>query len=142
TCASFYLHESDWVVGFSASADFFGLATLDAHGWFNSSGWFDLKFHGELVLGSRSFGVVGDFTFHVWLREVDKVGFPGQKEYSFGVSFSASVDARLFGISFGGIGVDGSITARGEGTVDLIASVRVSFKILFVRIHVTVDFKI
>ena len=62
--------------------------------------------------------------------------------YSFGVSFSADVDARLFGITFAGIGLSASVGATGTGETDLIARVTVRIKILFFTVSKTVRFKI
>ncbi|MBN1192791.1 MAG: hypothetical protein JXA36_03745, partial [Coriobacteriia bacterium] len=42
TRRTFNLGPSDWVIDFSASTDFFGLATMAAKGWIHSSGSFDL----------------------------------------------------------------------------------------------------
>ena len=68
------------------------------------------------MLGTRSFGLVGDFTFVVGLTQVCDPAYgcdnpattpiEGQNvmAYRFHVSLSANVDARLFGISFAGIG--------------------------------------
>ena len=106
---TFNLGPGEWVVDVNASADFFGLATMGVDGWINSKGYFDIQLHGELVLGSHDFGIVGDFGFHVWLRDQDSDrSIPGQSEYRFGVCFNAEVHARLFGFSFGSVGVSGS----------------------------------
>src|SRR5205823_2039724 len=88
------------------------------------------------------FGLSGGFTFRVFLREDPVPGQPGVVNYHFGVSFSASVEARLFGFTFGSVGLSASIEAFGDGVVDLVANVSVSIKILFVRIHLHASFKI
>src|SRR5262249_46537682 len=69
TQAHMHLGAGEWAFGFRADADFFGLATMSASGWVNSRGYFDIALNGELVLGTRSFGLVGDFFFRVFLRE-------------------------------------------------------------------------
>jgi Ca2+-binding EF-hand superfamily protein len=131
------LVEGEWYVDFSASMDFFGLAMLGVSGWFSSRGHFDLHVEGEIVLGSRSFGMVGEFDFHVFLNEV-----PNQQPtiYRFGISASAGVSVRAFGISFGSVDIDFSLTAQGAGRVPLIAEANASIKILFVRIRVHMEF--
>ena len=122
--------------------DFFGLATMSASGWIDSKGHFGLRLHGELVLGSRSFGLVGEFKFSVLLKE-ETSSANGTTQYHFRVFFSADVDARLFGISFAGVGLSAEVEARGTGgEVDLVASVTVRIKILFIKISKTVRFKI
>ena len=99
TCATFVLGPSDWVVDFGARLDAFGLATLDAHGWFDSHAHFDLKLSGDVTLGSSSFGLIGGFTFRVFLREEADPTYPvnsGVLRYHFGVQFSAEVVPRPF----------------------------------------------
>ena len=73
---------------------------------------------GGITLGSRAFGLVGEFKFYVFLTEVPKPGFPGETEYAFGAGFSASVDARLFGITLAGVSLLGRVVGaglRGDG---------------------------
>ncbi len=136
------LSKGDWFISLTATADFFGLASMSASGWIDSKGHFGLRLHGEMVLGSRSFGLVGEFTFSVLLKEETNPA-NGLTEYHFRVFFSADVDARLFGITFAGVGLSASVEARGAGgEVDLVASVTVRIKILFIRISKTVRFKI
>ncbi|HET6548786.1 MAG TPA: calcium-binding protein, partial [Solirubrobacter sp.] len=136
------LQAGEWVIAVSASMDFFGLASMSARGWVRSNGHFALQLHGELVLGSRSFGLVGEFNFRVFLTEVPKEDNPDETEYAFGASFSASVDARLFGISLAGVSLSASVGARGAGQTDLIAEVTVRIHLLFFTISKTATFKI
>src|SRR5205085_6343603 len=105
------------------------------------NGYFDIAARGELVLGTRSFGLVGEFRFRVNLDEKTDA-LTGVKVYRFGVRFDADVSARLFGFSFAGIGLSASLTAEGSGRVDLVARVTVRIKILFVKVSKTVRFKI
>ena len=124
---SFNLGVGQWVFAFSASANFFGLATMSISGWINSKGEFDIAVSGGLTLGSSSFGLVGQFSFRVYLY------------------FSASVDARIFGFSFASLGIDGSFDALqtiGQDHIDVIVSVTVRIKILFIKISKTATFKI
>ena len=88
--ATFNLGPGDWVIDVHATADFFGLATMSVDGWINSKGHFDISSQGELVLGTRSFGLVGEFSFRVFLREEasarrHRPTCPGQTEFAFGV---------------------------------------------------------
>ncbi|MFC1533492.1 hypothetical protein ACFL7M_09040, partial [Thermodesulfobacteriota bacterium] len=126
----------DWYFEFYASMDFFGLATLDANGWLNSKGHFDIFVAGELVLGTRSFGLVGDFAFHIYLNQGPD--FPYY--YRFGVTADASVSIRAFGISFASVGIGFSLTAEGAGLVPLVAKAYASIKILFIKISVSMSF--
>src|SRR5439155_27286388 len=98
---TFNLTEGQWVFAFSASADFFGLATMSISGWIDSRGEFDVQLSGRLVLRSSSFCLVGQFSVRVFLYF--DAG-PGQDEIHFHLDFSASVEARLFGFSFASIG--------------------------------------
>ena len=134
---TFDLGEGEWAFAFSASADFFGLATMSISGWIDSKGQFDIAVSGRLVLGSSSFGLVGEFSFRVYLFKEPLIHFH--------LDFSASVDARLFGISFASIGIDGSFDAlqsAGQSKIDIIVRVTVRIKILFVKVSKTVSFKI
>jgi hypothetical protein len=135
TAATLDLDVGDWYFDFHANMDFFGLATMNAGGWLNSKGHFNLAISGELVLGSRSFGLVGNFNFHIWLTE-DPVTYI----YSFGVTASASVSLRAFGITFASVGLGFSLTAEGAGRVPLIARASASIRILFVKISVSMKF--
>ncbi|MCL4179348.1 MAG: calcium-binding protein, partial [Verrucomicrobia bacterium] len=129
------LEAGDWAIGFTAELSFFGLATLGASGWLNSGGNFDIRVAGELVIGTRSFGLIGEFHFRVWLNETE-----------FGLRVGASVGAKLFGITLASIGFDASFTAsRGEnssGKVSIDLSVTVQIKILFVKIEKTATFHV
>ena len=60
------LNKGEWYVGFDVGIDFFGIAELEADGWFSSHGFFDMRLQGELTLGSNSFGLVGQFDFRVY----------------------------------------------------------------------------
>ncbi|MGZ6715887.1 MAG: hypothetical protein ACXVFG_14140, partial [Gaiellaceae bacterium] len=146
TRATFFLHTGQWVFDFTADMDFFGLATLSAQGWVNSDGFFDFKISGRLVLGSENFGVVGQFSFRVFLR-MDPDPDPssptyGANVYHFGLSFSASVKAKLFGITLAGLGLSASFEAFGGGSVDVVVTVKVTIDLLLGSITKTAHFKI
>ena len=121
--------------------------TMSASGWIDSKGHFGLRLHGELVLGSRCFGLVGEFNFSRAPRGggvIDPNNRRRGRELLTSASASrAEVDARLFGITFASIGLSAEVEARGAGgEVDLIATVTVRIKILFVKVSKTVSFKI
>ncbi|MEP7335688.1 MAG: hypothetical protein ABI717_07900, partial [Actinomycetota bacterium] len=137
---TFDLGVGEWVFAFSASADFFGLATMSISGWINSFGEFDVQVNGRLVLGTSSFGLVGEFSIRVFLYTRDEFG---ATHYHFHVDFSASVDARLFGISFASVGISGTFDAEGAGgEIEIRVSVTVRIKILFVKVSKTARFTI
>ena len=69
-----YEGVGSWRVEFRAGMDFFGLVTLQASGMFNYKGYFDISLDGELVLGTRSFGLVANFHFRVAFGERPVVG--------------------------------------------------------------------
>ena len=136
------LARGEWIVALSAKLSFFGFGELEAKGWVRSNGHFAIQLRGGITLGSSSFGLVGEFKFYVFLTEVPKPGFPGETEYAFGAGFSASVDARLFGITLAGVSLSASVSAQGSGETDLIARVTVRIKILFVTVSKSASFKI
>ena len=156
TASTLNLLPGEWVIEVSASMDFFGLATLSARGWIASNGLFALRLQGELVLGSRSFGLVGDFNFGIKLtRDINPActGQTGQAyencirnnpgQYRFEVVFSANVDVKVFGISLAGVGIGGSLSATGDGgEIDLVATIRVRITILFITVTKTAEFRI
>ena len=94
--------------------DFFGLATLQGNGWVASNGFFALNLSGEIVLGSRSFGIVGGFDIGVKLFK------NANQDYVFNVRASAYVSARVFGISLVGVRISFEIRRRrpGQGRPD------------------------
>ena len=119
--------EGDWFFLFSGDADFFGLATLHASGWVDSSGHFGVDLNGGITIGSSSFGLSGNFDVHAWLNELQlqhRDGRPAGRllrrastsgqYYSFGVAFSASVAVNAFGFSLASIGIGARLTAAGH----------------------------
>ena len=115
-----YEGVGSWRVDFGAGMDFFGLVTLRPTACFNYKGYFDISLDGELVLGTRSFGLVANFHFRVAFGERPVVETPGLTEFFFLVEFSGGASLRAFGINFGGVDIDVSVTAHGEGRVPLV----------------------
>ncbi|MEL7452703.1 MAG: hypothetical protein AAGJ50_04945, partial [Pseudomonadota bacterium] len=150
-----------WKFSFNAALDFFGLVTLQANGFFDSRGHFDISLSGEMVLGTRSFGLVGNFSFRIFLFQIEDADqlqdvkntliLQGQAaraaeivegDYAFGLTASAGLSLRAFGITFAGVNFSFSVTAAGSGRVPLVVSAQASVKILFIRISVSMSFTI
>ena len=123
-----------WAANANASMDFFGLATLSGSIFLNSAGDFDIRLSGEMVIGSRSFGIVGSFYFQLTARTFapgDPLNpNPNKLDpnpwYVFRLAGGASVELRAFGLTFGGIGVDFSFGAEGYGSTEIRLSITVS----------------
>ena len=136
-----YEGVGSWEVRFSASMDFFGLATMSASGFFNYKGYFDISLDGGFTLGTSSFGLVASFHFQVAFGERQVEGEPeGITEFFFTVNASGSAKLRAFGITFAGISIGFDVTAAGSGRVPIVVSAHASVKILFVRISVSMSF--
>jgi len=129
-----------WRVEFRASMDFFGLATLQAHGMFNYKGHFDFTLDGRVILGTDSFGLRADFHFRVAFGEREDPENPGLNEFFFLVEASASAKLRAFGITFGGVSIAFSLTAHGSGRVPLVIDARASIDFAFFSITVHMKF--
>src|SRR5437879_1898440 len=129
-----------WRVEFRASMDFFGLATLQAHGMFNYKGHFDFTLDGRVILGTDSFGLRADFHFRVAFGEREDPENPGLNEFFFLVEASASAKLRAFGITFGGVSIAFSLTAHGSGRVPLVIDARASIDFAFFSIGVHMKF--
>ena len=86
------VRDGAWRVDFNAGIDFFGLLTIDAYGFFDSGGNFDVTLEGGFRIGSSSFGLSGNAKFRVYNYVTD--GADGNPHYSFGLSISASLKAR------------------------------------------------
>jgi hypothetical protein len=139
TLGTMHLGKGDWVFAFSASANFFSIATLGAGGWINSNGFFNLVFDGGVTLGSSSFGLSGNFHFHA---QFDQVDTDQGRVYRIRVDFSASVRARIFGITIAGFGINASVFGQGTGSVTLVAHVQVKIDLLIGSITKSADFVI
>jgi len=134
---SFNLQDGQWVFAFGASADFFGLASMSVGGWIDWQGEFDLALSGQLILGSSSFGLVGQFSVRVYLYKDPTIHFH--------LDFSASVDLRVFGFSFASVGISGTfdaVQAAGQDHIDINISVTVRIHLLFVTVSKTAHFTI
>ncbi|MDB2392687.1 hypothetical protein N9V91_06695 [Acidimicrobiaceae bacterium] len=59
------VRDGAWRVDFNAGIDFFGLLTIDAYGFFDSGGNFDVTLEGGFRIGSSSFGLSGNDTVAV-----------------------------------------------------------------------------
>ena len=142
--------EGQWFFLFTGSANFFGIATLNASGWVDSKGHFGVDLNGGITIGSSSFGLSGSFDVHAWLNELPCSTGPqycngvstGGTYYTFGVAFSAEVDVNAFGFSLASVGIGARITASGTGTVDLVASVHFHISFLFFSFSATASFDI
>ncbi len=102
-----------WKLHADASLDFFGIATLSGSIDLDSEGGFDVQLRGRMVIGSSSFGLIGEFHFRVRSQVLERTPFGNT--YIFELSGGASVEARVFGITLAGVGLDFSFTAQGAG---------------------------
>ncbi|WP_207493738.1 calcium-binding protein [Yoonia litorea] len=141
---SIIVSGNEWRVDFSASMDFFGIATMSVSGWFDNNGYFNLSLRGQLVLGSSSFGLTGNFSIDVGyepILEGDTV--VGTRLF---VSGGASVSLRAFGISWGTVSVNFSFFAEGAGrvpvTISADASVRINFGLFKITFRVSMSFNV
>ena len=55
-----------WRFDFNAEIDFFGIVTINGHGFLDSKGNFDITLQGRFVIGTDDFGLSGQATFRVW----------------------------------------------------------------------------
>ncbi len=133
------LGPGDWYVSFNANISFFGLATLSAYGMFDYQGQFAVGLSGKLTLGTNDFGLVGQFSINACLLYPQGSNNPPY----FDLNGSASVTARLFGISLAslGIGFDAQLK-NAKGSVEIELSVTVHIQILFITISHTASFDI
>jgi hypothetical protein len=129
---TFNLGMGDWVIDFSASTSFFGIATLSAYGWLASSGNFHIHLDGTLTLGTSDFGISGGFSIDIRLDNT-----------AFTASGSGTVSARLFGVSFGSLGVSFSVTIPRTGQPEPVTlSVTVTIDLWVTSVSKTADFTI
>src|SRR5262249_31610339 len=127
-----------WSFDAAASMDFFGIATLSGQIHLDSEGNFEITLNGKLIIGSSSFGLEGDFHFHLESRHTtDTIGNP---YYIFDLSGGASVSVNVFGISLAGVGLDFSFHAEGSGRTPLTLSLTVHIHLLFITISKTPPF--
>nr|NLI49987.1 calcium-binding protein [Propionibacterium sp.] len=128
-----------WYFKANAGVDFFGLATLNGSIYLNSAGDFDISLSGRLVLGSSSFGIVGDFSIRMTSQH------RADGTYLLYIGGSGSVEARLFGITLVGFGVSFGVTLDtrtqgADGRVPVVIEITVRVKILFVTVSKTARF--
>ncbi len=129
-----------WSFNASASMDFFGIATLSGSLYLDSRGNFDLQLRGELVLGTRSFGLVGEFSIR-FRNQVTLIN--GNPYYVVEIAGSARVSARLFGITLAGLGVAFSAKVEGfGGRAKIELSVTIEIDLFFGTISKTAHFTI
>ena len=79
--------------------NFFGIASLSGTIMLKSNGDFDVSLNGGMTIGSSDFGLRGDFSIRVFSLHYDDV------HYRFGLSGSASVKVRAFGVTLAGVGI-------------------------------------
>ncbi|MDP7309375.1 MAG: hypothetical protein QF405_17150, partial [Roseibacillus sp.] len=140
--------ETYWSIQVGVSLDFFSIAKVSGSFFVDSEGEFDVQVSGYVSLGGGGTGLFGDFHFHVTSGKLkdasgnvvtDGLGNP---QYIFSLGLSASVRAKLFGITLASFGINASFTAQGNGTTPIVLSVTVRIKILFFTIKKTASFKI
>ena len=129
-----------WSLHADASLDFFGIATLSGSVDLDSEGGFDVQLRGHMVIGSSSFGLIGDFHFRVRSQVLERTPFGNT--YIFELSGGASVEARVFGITLAGVGLDFAFTAQGAGRTKIELSVTVRIHLLFVTVKKTAHFTV
>ncbi len=137
--ADAFLHPGQWAVSFRAGMSFFGLATLNADGWFNHAARFAIHLDGRLAIPSESTGLAGGFSIDVWMTS----GPSGQ----FGIAGEGYVRVKVFGVTLTGVNVEFDFIADRPTTsnasfIEVRISVTVSFKILFVKVSKTASFTI
>src|SRR6185436_4949982 len=94
-----------------------------------SDGDFDITVNGNVLLGSRAFGLEGNFGFHIFSTHTeDAIGNP---YYKFGMGVNASVKAYVFGITLASVGLAASFSVEGAGTVPIVLHVEASISFLF-----------
>src|SRR5262249_27205486 len=102
----------------SFSADLFGLAKVNAKGYFDTRGFFDLDINGRVLLGTEDWGITADVDlFASYLP--DPIGVA---TLNFGGSASGEVRAAGVTLVGAGVGIDyngesGKITAMADVTV-------------------------
>ncbi len=139
---SIIVRNGGWRFDFHADIDVFGILTLTGSGFLDSNGNFDITVSGALNLGGGGFGLFGSATFHIW--NTTTLSTSGNPIYSFGLSISAELSVKAFGITIAGVRFNASFTANNVDTprVEVKLSVTVGVTILFVSFDVTVEFSL
>ena len=148
TYVSETIGDGEWFFGFSGSADFFGLATLNATGWVDSKGHFGVDLNGGITIGGGCFGLSGNFDVS---RLADREQHCASvrddtcegRRVQLRRRFSADVDVNAFGL----LARErrhrrDASTAHGTGTVDLVASVEVQHPLPLLHVLATANFDI
>ncbi|HEX4527586.1 MAG TPA: hypothetical protein VH108_12695 [Gaiellaceae bacterium] len=130
---------SHWSFNAHADVDFFGIVQLSGSIFLDDLGNFDVQLSGGMTLGSSSFGLIG--TFHFRIRSQATPGVFGNT-YDFELSGGARVEARVFGITLAGVGLDFSFSAHGSGRTKIELSVTVSIDLGLFSISKTAHFTI
>jgi Ca2+-binding RTX toxin-like protein len=116
-----------WRVDFNAGIDFFGIATINGYGYFDSNGNFDVTLNGRLVLGSDDWGIRLSASIRVLSEYNSSTG-----TYRLFLSVGGQAEVRAFGFTFAGINIGVTFEARsGQGAVEVRLSVHVSVEIDF-----------
>src|ERR1041385_2781397 len=128
-----------WSFQINADISFFGIASLHGRGYIDSNGNFDISLSGRMVIGSDSFGLVGDFEVHI----TSIVSIVNDRSYyRFDLGGSAHVRARLFGITIAGLGLGFNFHAEGQGRVPVTLEVEVEIDLGLFSISKTGRFQI
>ena len=142
--ASFTIAVSNgnWYLRANATMKLFGLAGMSGSVELWSNGDFNVNLSGYLQIGSSSFGIRGDFGFHVESRTYLENGVT---YYRFNLSVSADVSVRAFGFTIAGAGISASFgldtkTAGADGRVKVELSIEVRIRFLFWTFRKTASF--
>ena len=134
-----------WSIALNARVDFFGIATLAVSGSLNSAGDVDFRMDGSLSFGSGGFGLFGNFHFH-FKNGAYAQDTLGNDLYEFSIGGSARVKAKVFGITLAGLGLSFNFGAKqsagGDGSAQIILTVKARIKILFVKVTKTAKFNL
>jgi len=131
----------EWSFNAHADVNFFGIIKLSGSVFLDSKGNFDVRLSGGMTLGSSSFGLSGTFHFRIAsIATVDPTN--GNPYYVFDLSGGARVEARVFGITLAGLGLDFAFHAEGSGRTKIELSVRVTIDLGLFSISKTARFTI
>ena len=123
------VQNDEWEFNAFAELDFFGIATLEGNVFLDSKGNFDIGIKGRVALGNDDLGIVGEFNFNITsISSFDDIGNP---YYVFHLNASATVEAKLFGITLVGFGLDFDVRAEGQGRTPIIAEVEAEVTFIF-----------
>ena len=117
-----------WAVSFTGNINLFGIVSLGANGWLNHQGHFAVRLDGEIVIGTRSFGIVGDFFVAASWSEV------GGSEV---VQFAGSASAKVILGGWDIAGASVSFTLHGSGLITITGEIHLSFFFFSVDISKT-----